>query len=57
MYAVLVLTAANTYLFCTQSVPWLKIVHYQDNLIPKVVYWPFVLGVMVVVTLLVRKGP
>lgn len=56
MYAVLVITAANTYLFCTQSAPWLKFIHYRDNLIPKVVYWPLVLGVMVVVTLFVGSG-
>lgn len=57
MYAVLVITAANTYLFCTQTASWLKFIHYNDNLIPKVVYWPLVLGVMVVVTLFIGNTP
>ncbi|MGD9009956.1 MAG: hypothetical protein PVG41_18660 [Desulfobacteraceae bacterium] len=56
MYAVLVLAAANTYLFCTDSAPWLKFLHFQDNLVPKLFYWPLVLGGMVVLTLLVKNG-
>ena len=56
MYALLVMTAANTYMFCMKSAPWLKIIHYRDNLIPKVLFWPIVLGGMVVLTLVSRNG-
>ena len=40
---------ADTYLF-SKARP-LRFVHYGDNLIPKVLYWPLLLGVMVAVTL------
>lgn len=56
MYAILVLAAANTYMFCMKSAPWLKLVHYKDNLIPKVLYWPVVMGAMAVLTLMARSG-
>lgn len=56
MYAMLVLSAANTYIFSMNTAHRLIFIHYQDNLIPKVLYWPVVLGAMVALTLFVRNG-
>lgn len=53
MYAMLVAAAANTYLFSMGVAPSLKIVHYQDNLIPKLLYWPAVLLSMIAITVYV----
>lgn len=50
MYGLLVVASANTYLFSMRAATWLKIVHYRDNLIPKIAFWPFVLGCMIVIT-------
>jgi hypothetical protein len=50
MYAMLVAATANTYLFSINSGRWLKIIHYQDNLIAKVAYWPVVLSCLIVIT-------
>ncbi len=50
MYAVLMAAAAITYLFTMKAAPWLKIIHYKDCLIPKVSYWPIVLGCMIAIT-------
>lgn len=51
MYMVLVSATANTYLFATQAAPWLKFIHYGDNIIPKVAYWPAILSSLVGITL------
>ncbi len=50
MYGLLVATSANTYLFSMQTAPWLKLIHYKDNLIPKILFWPVVLAGMIVIT-------
>ena len=50
MYAVLVLVGANTYLFSMRAVPQLKVVHYEDNLIPKLLFWPLLLLCMIAIT-------
>ncbi len=55
MYGILVVSSANTYLFSTQAAPWLKIIHYKDNLIPKVLFWPVVLGIMIVITVIIIR--
>ncbi|MGQ7846067.1 hypothetical protein ACUNV4_16410 [Granulosicoccus sp. 3-233] len=50
MYASLALAAVNTYLFSVHAGRWLTIVHYRDNLFPKLLYWPVTLACMVVIT-------
>lgn len=50
MYALLVTATANTYLFSINSGRWLKIIHYQDNIIAKVAYWPVVLSCLIIIT-------
>lgn len=51
MYGMLLLLAVNTFLFSIRAAPWLNIVHYRDNLIPKVLFWPVLLACMVLITL------
>ena len=53
MYVFLVTATANTYLFSIGTTRWCQIVLYRDNIIPKVAYWPVVLGSFIVVTLFV----
>ena len=51
MYAMLVAATANTYLFSINSSGrWLNIIHYQDNLITKVSFWPVVLSCLIIIT-------
>lgn len=50
MYGLLVAASANTYLFSMRAASWLKLIHYKDNLIPKVLFWPVVLAGMIVIT-------
>lgn len=54
MYAMLVVVTANTFLFSIRSAKGSKYILYKDNLIPKVAYWPAVLGCLIVITLLVN---
>ena len=56
MYAMLVVAAANTYLFSMRAAPWLGVVHYGDNLIPKLLYWPVLLLSMIAITAYVLWG-
>jgi hypothetical protein len=51
MYGLLVTATANTFLFSTGTGSWLKIIHYQDNIIAKVAYWPVVLSCLIIITL------
>ncbi|NOD32046.1 hypothetical protein [Ruegeria atlantica] len=50
MYFLLLAVSVNTYLFASEAVPSLRIIHYRDNLIPKASFWPFVLLCMVAIT-------
>ena len=54
MYGLLVAVFINTYLFSAKGARWLKIVHYGDNLVPKIAFWPVMLGGMVLITWFVR---
>ena len=56
MYALLVVAAANTYLFSMRAIPSLKFIHYRDNLIPKLLYWPVLLLCMIAITTYVLWG-
>ncbi|MEN8128659.1 MAG: hypothetical protein ABFS45_00405 [Pseudomonadota bacterium] len=53
MYALLVVATANTYLFSIRSAGWYKVFLYNDNIIPKVAYWPVVFGCLIMITLMV----
>ncbi len=53
MYALLVTATANTYLFSINATRWSKIILYNDNIIPKVAYWPVVLSALILITLMV----
>ena len=50
MYFLLLGVSVNTYLFASEAVPSLWIIHYKDNLLPKAAFWPFVLLCMVTIT-------
>jgi len=50
MYALLVAATANTYLFSIRPARWRKFILYNDNIIPKVAYWPVVLGCLIIIT-------
>lgn len=53
MYALLVMATANTFLFSINATGWSKIILYNDNIIPKVAYWPVVLSALILITLMV----
>jgi hypothetical protein len=50
LYFAIIAVVASCYLFSTGS--RLRLVHHRDNLIPKLAFWPIVLGTMVIITLL-----
>ena len=53
MYLFLVITTANTYLFSIRR-GWFKtIIQYNDNAIPKLLYWPVLISSLIAVTLYV----
>ena len=48
IYFVFMLVSMNAVLFCwTREI---ALIHYRDNLIPKLLYWPFILGVIFLTT-------
>lgn len=49
MYFAIIMVAVNTVLFCTSEN--IRFIQYHDNLIPKLLYWPVVLGLLLGVTL------
>jgi hypothetical protein len=51
IYALLVLATINTFLFSIHADRWSNIIVYEDNLFAKVLYWPFLLGCMILITL------
>ena len=51
MYAMLVLATANTYMFSIRASRLSSILLYKDNIIPKVAYWPVLIGILIVITL------
>lgn len=50
MYFLLLGVSVNTYLFASESMPSLRVIHWHDNLIPKAAFWPAVLLFMVAIT-------
>lgn len=53
MYALLVTATINTFLFSVRPKRWCNVILYSDNIIPKVAYWPVVLGCLIIITWLV----
>ncbi len=53
MYILLVVAAANAYLFSIRSRCWSEFILYEDNIIVKVSYWPVVLVCLNLITLAV----
>ncbi|MEN8178867.1 MAG: hypothetical protein ABFS39_09615 [Pseudomonadota bacterium] len=53
MYALLVVATANTYLFSISSARWHNVILYNDNIIPKVAYWPVVISSLIIITWMV----
>lgn len=53
MYVMLVAATVNTYLFATRSSILGNVILYEDNIIPKITFWPVVLGSMILLTLVV----
>ncbi|MEJ2323014.1 MAG: hypothetical protein P8Z31_12020 [Gammaproteobacteria bacterium] len=53
MYVMLVAATVNTYLFATRSGILGNVILYEDNIIPKITFWPVVLGSMILLTLAV----
>lgn len=53
MYASLVSATANAYLFSIRTAPWSKFILYEDNIIPKVAYWPVIFGILIIITAMV----
>ncbi|GJL74125.1 hypothetical protein [Nitrosomonas sp.] len=51
MYVYLVIAVVNTYMFSIGAARWLTFIHYRDNLIPKVVYWPVTLMTSILITI------
>jgi hypothetical protein len=50
-YVALVLVTLNAYLFSLREYRSIKLIHYQDNLLPKVLFWPLILGTSVIISL------
>ncbi|VAW61270.1 hypothetical protein MNBD_GAMMA10-1556 [hydrothermal vent metagenome] len=51
MYALLVSATANVYFFSIRVPWWGNMISYNDNIIPKVGYWPAVFGGLILITL------
>ncbi len=52
MYIVILGTALNAYYFSLEDSRTTKLITYKDNFIAKVVFWPIVLWMMAIVTLI-----
>ncbi|MCB1948848.1 hypothetical protein [Nitrosomonas sp.] len=50
MYIYLVIAVMNTYIFSMGIAKRLTFIHYRDNLIPKVAYWPLTLIAIICIT-------
>lgn len=51
MYVIILLTALNSYVFSIGRLKHINIIHYRDNFIPKVIFWPLTLWLMAAVTI------
>lgn len=53
MYVVILLTALNAYLFSLEALRGRTVLHWRDNLLTKLMFWPSLLWAMAVVSLVV----
>lgn len=53
MYIIILLTALNAYVFSLGQLEHFNLIYYNDNFIPKVAFWPVVLWMMAIATLIV----
>lgn len=51
LYLLLIGTTINTYYFSEEANKATSILHYRDNVIPKLCYWPSILGYSIIVSL------
>lgn len=49
-YLLLIGTTVNTYLFAEEPRSYTRLIHYADNIVPKVLFWPLVLLASVLFT-------
>ena len=52
MYIVILFTALNAYIFSLGKLPRLNLIYYRDNFIAKLAFWPVVLWMMALVTVI-----
>lgn len=52
MYVAILLTAIDAYLVAIDYFENWRLLHWRDNLLPKIAFWPFLLWAMVIVSLL-----
>ncbi len=52
MYFLITSISANTYMFSNEKMKVLKVIHYNDNIIPKLLFWPTMLFVMLLITIM-----
>lgn len=50
MYVMILATALNAYLFSLGRLKHMDFIHYRDNLVPKILFWPITLGLMALFT-------
>lgn len=53
MYLMILLSVANTFIFVLGKSPYMSIIRYRDNLIPKLLYWPVLLWMLAIATWLI----
>lgn len=55
MYCMIVLIAANAYLFYNGESSRFSVIFYNDNLFPKVAYWPLIFGSLNLITFFIEN--
>lgn len=52
IYLMIILVAINNFIFSINRSSIYGIFSYEDNLIPKVIFWPLIFGLMIAITLI-----
>lgn len=53
MYLTILVSAINSYIFSINDLNGMKLLHWRDNLLPKILFWPVLLWCLVLVSALV----
>ena len=53
MYLAILLAAVNSYFFSISNLKGMEFLHWRDNLLPKILFWPMLFWSMVIVSFLV----